>query len=132
MKSFKLSRIGFTMALVAFFSTGFFSDMQAQTCGAVNATEYPFMVHGGYPCAVTVTVNYTGGTITCPGVVAPYVIGIPLGTVITSVVVNGNVAPVMPAPPNCVAGPCPAGCGGPFSMDIIADLNPGVESVHIN
>lgn len=133
MKSFKLFWIGFTMALMAFFSTGFFSSMQAQTCGTAGAGEYPFQAHGGYPCAVTITVNYTGGSITCPGVTVPYTIGIPLGTTVTSVVVNGNVAPVSPpGTPGCFAGPCTGVCG-PFQMELVAHLPPGgVPEVHIN
>lgn len=127
----KFFQLGIGLAFMAFMSTALFNETQAQTCGAVGAGEYAFTVHGGYPCSVNVTVNYTGGSITCATAPLPYVMGIPLGATITSIQVNGFIAPIMPAVGANVAGPCAGSCGG-GCMHIHGDLSPGNESVHVN
>lgn len=132
MKKFNIYQLGVSLAFAAFMFAGLFNTTNAQTCGAVLPGEYPFTVHGGYPCSVNVTVNYTGGSITCAtGGALPYLIGIPAGAAITSVLVDGFVAPFMPAPGANVPGPCTGSCGG-GCMHIHADNSPGSESVHVN
>lgn len=127
----KFFQLGMGLAFMAFMSTAVSNQTQAQTCGAVGAGEYPFTVHGGYTCAVNVTVNYTGGSLTCTTGALPYTMGIPVGSTITSILVNGFVAPIMPAPGANVTGPCAGSCGA-ACMHIHGDLSPGNESVHVN
>lgn len=120
MKVFKFSLLASAITALAL---TFSLDTSAQGCTAGTSSDLQIHVNGGFPCSVTISINYTppGGTATlliCSGTAGSMAMHLPFGSTINHVDVNGHTAsfPHQEFPDACGTHSCPGGGGNCMTL----------------